>query len=144
MCNNCSFPSFNIFSNFAFRWTPRIVVSTVAGYYSLGVAYERGVMALIDRVAIQILLPRVGYLGLGAVMPTVQWYAAWAVRIAVTIAVALLYDLCERMLIAAYRRFCAPSPKNQVIEELTTKLTPAPATVIPKSGTPPKPEETPK
>src|SRR6202030_3659505 len=78
---------------FALKWTPRTIIAGFAGYYSLGVAYERGIMAAIDRIAIRILYHFVGYAGIGALMPTIQWYAAWGVRIAAAFTTTLLYDL---------------------------------------------------
>lgn len=78
-------------------WTPRIIVAAVAGYYSLGIAYETGLMAEIDKIAIQILKNWVGYAGLGALMPTFQWYSAWAVRFIAGAVAGLLYDLLERL-----------------------------------------------
>lgn len=74
-------PSFNLCSQVVCVWTPQLIVGGFVGYYSLGFAYEKGVMAGIDQIAIKILKPKVGYVGLGAVMPTVQWYAAWGVRV---------------------------------------------------------------
>lgn len=62
---------------FLMTWTPRVIVAAIAGYYSLGIAYEMGIMAAIDQVAISVLKDSVGYAGLGAVMPTFQWYSAW-------------------------------------------------------------------
>jgi hypothetical protein len=80
--------------------TPQLLVAAVAGYASLGFAYHTGVMAAIDKVAINILIKQVGYIGLGAAMPAFQWYAAWGVRIVACIVAAALYELCVR--IAAY------------------------------------------
>lgn len=62
-------------------WGPTAVITCVAGYYGLGIAYDLGVMARIDQIAIPILKNWFGYAGLGAIMPTFQWYAAWAVRL---------------------------------------------------------------
>ena len=42
-------------ASFLIKWTPRATVVLVGGYYGLGIAYERGWMALIDKVAIQAL-----------------------------------------------------------------------------------------
>ncbi len=95
-------PALNLFdriSHFALRWTPRLIVMGFVGYYSLGVAYEKGIMAAIDRVAIRILRHYVGYAGLGALMPTFQWYAAWSVRALAVIGAGLLYDLIERIIL---------------------------------------------
>lgn len=89
-------PSISL-SDVLLKWTPRVIVGTLAGYYSLGVAYEWGFMAKIDRIAINFLVPHVGYAGLGAIMPTFQWYAAWSVRITAAIAAGILYDLSERI-----------------------------------------------
>ena len=87
---------------FAITWTPRAIVSGLAGYYCLGIAYGIGIMAKIDGVAIPILRSSVGYAGIGAFMPTFQWYSAWAVRIVASIAAGILYDLIERIVRAAY------------------------------------------
>lgn len=91
------------YSNFVFRWTPRIVVGTAVGYYSLGAAYAFGVMAKIDAFAIPIIVGFVGYMGLGAAMPLFQWYSAWGVRIVAFSLAALIYDQSERIVLLAYR-----------------------------------------
>lgn len=91
------------FSNYLFHWTPRIVVATTAGYYSLGLAYAFGVMAQIDALAIPIIVGSVGYMGLGAAMPTFQWYSAWGVRITAFSLAAVIYDLSERIVLLAIR-----------------------------------------
>lgn len=85
-------PSFNLCSQMLCVWTPQLVIGAFAGYYSVGYAYDKGVMAVIDRVAIRILKPKVGYVGLGVVMPTVQWYAAWGVRVS---AAAIAVGICS-------------------------------------------------
>lgn len=90
-------PSFHDFSHIALKWTPRLIIMGIAGYYSLGIAYNKGLMATIDRVAISILRHHVGYIGLGAAMPTFQWYSAWTVRTLAAIAAGILYDLIERI-----------------------------------------------
>ena len=94
---------------FALRWTPRAIIAGIAGYYSLGVAYEKGVMAAIDRVAIRVFHHFFGYAGIGAFMPTFQWYAAWSVRIFSALAAGLLYDVAERIIIFSYRKFSPSS-----------------------------------
>lgn len=81
---------------FVIKWTPRVIAVAIGGYYGLGIAYELGLMALIDRVAIQIIKHFLGYAGVGALMPTVQWYAAWGTRITMGFAVGLIYDLVEK------------------------------------------------
>ncbi len=78
------------------KWGPRTIAVAVGGYYGLGVAYELGVMALIDQVAIQVIKNVLGYAGIGALMPTVQWYSAWAARIAFGAALGVAYDLTEK------------------------------------------------
>ena len=96
-------PSLHLFdriSYLALRLAPRLIVLGFAGYYSLGVAYEKGIMAAIDRVAIRILRHYVGYAGLGAIMPTFQWYAAWSVRALAAIGAGILYDLIERIILS--------------------------------------------
>jgi hypothetical protein len=79
-------------ASFVLKWGPRTIVVCFVGYYSLGLAYYWGVMALIDKVAISLLLPSVGYAGLGAIMPIVQWYAAWGVRIIAGIGAGFIYE----------------------------------------------------
>jgi hypothetical protein len=83
-------------TDFFLKWTPRAIAATVGGYYGLGIAYELGLMALIDQVAIQILKNIVGYAGIGALMPTVQWYTASAMQVIIGIGSGFLYDLAER------------------------------------------------
>lgn len=110
--------------NVTFRWAPRAIVAGFVGYYSLGFAYERGVMAAIDRVAIPILLQTLGYAGIGAFMPTFQWYSALTVRLIAALAAGILYDLAERVVLFIYRS-CFPSPKAQetkMIEELESRF----------------------
>ena len=95
-------------TGFLFTWTPRAIAVAVGGYYGLGIAYELGLMAMIDRIAIQIIKHFFGYAGIGALMPTVQWYSAWAARIAIGLATGLLYDLAERCAKRCFKQsFCA-------------------------------------
>lgn len=84
-------------TNFQFivRWTPRAIAVVIGGYYGLGIAYDSGLMALIDKVAIQAIKHFAGYTGVGALMPTVQWYAAWGARVIVGFSVGLIYDRLE-------------------------------------------------
>lgn len=83
-------------TDFLTTWTPRAIAVVVGGYYGLGIAYELGLMTLIDQVAIQVIKHFFGYAGIGALMPTVQWYSAWAARIVIGLTTGLLYDLAER------------------------------------------------
>ena len=89
--------------HFVLKWTPRAIIAGLAGYYSLGIAYDKGLMAAIDRIAIYIFRHTFGFVGMGAFMPSFQWYSAWAVRIVAAFAAGILYDLAERVAIAAYR-----------------------------------------
>ena len=82
---------------FLIKWTPRALAVLVGGYYGLGLAYGWGVMAAVDKLAIAVLKYYVGYVGVGALMPTFQWYAAWAVRFSFGIALGLIYDLLEKV-----------------------------------------------
>jgi hypothetical protein len=112
------------FLNITFRWTPRAGVAFYAGYYSLGFAYEKGVMAAIDRIAIPILLRAFGYAGIGAFMPTFQWYSALSVRLVAALAAGILYDLAERIVLFVWR-LCFPLKNAQEMklqEELKTKF----------------------
>lgn len=83
-------------AEFVVKWTPRAIAVAIGGYYGLGIAYEMGLMALVDQVAIQVIKHFVGYAGVGALMPTAQWYSAWAARIAIGLVAGLLYDLTEK------------------------------------------------
>ncbi|MGB7978146.1 MAG: hypothetical protein WCF19_03170 [Chlamydiales bacterium] len=82
--------------SFLKQWTPRLIAVAIGGYYGLGVAYDLGLMALIDKVAICVIKHYFGYGGIGALMPTVQWYSAWAARFAIGLTAGVLYDLIER------------------------------------------------
>ena len=74
------------------KWAPRVIAVAIGGYYGLGIAYELGLMALIDQIAIPILKHFFGYAGVGAFMPTVQWYAAWGMRVTIGLAAGFIYD----------------------------------------------------
>jgi len=88
---------------FTCKLTMRAIVGGLAGFYSLGFCYEQGIMAKIDDIAISLMLPSVGYAGLGAFMPTFQWYAAWGVRITAAFLATIVYDIAERVFIAAFQ-----------------------------------------
>ena len=135
--NNLDPPTSHNYSHdfflFALRWTPRALFAGVAGYYSLGVAYDKGVMAAIDRVAIKVFRHFWGYAGIGAFMPTFQWYSAWGVRIICALAAGILYDLAERIVLAACRalKYClygepelVPAPNTGInkVQELVAKF----------------------
>lgn len=94
----------NPIGDFLVKWTPRAIAVAIGGYYGLGIAYELGLMAAIDQIAIQVIKNLMGYAGVGAMMPTVQWYSAWAVRIVMGIAAGILYDLAEKATICFYER----------------------------------------
>ncbi|HSX11182.1 MAG TPA: hypothetical protein VLF94_05660 [Chlamydiales bacterium] len=81
---------------FLCKWTPRAIVVLIGGYYGLGIAYSCGLMALIDKIAMAIFGHVMGYAGIGAFMPTFQWYSAWSVRVAIAVVAGLIYDLIER------------------------------------------------
>lgn len=112
-------PDLTTWFQFTLKWTPRAIAAGLAGYYCLGIAYETGLMAAIDRIAMRILRPSLGYMGMAAFMPTFQWYSAWAVRVVAAIAAGLLYDLIERICRATYHAFISKSDNS-------TPLTPAP------------------
>jgi hypothetical protein len=94
-------------AQFLLKWTPRAIAVFVGGYYGLGIAYEFGLMAVIDRYAIQLLKHFVGYAGVGALMPTVQWHAAIGVRIGMGLGTGLIYDVIERSAV-----YCCASLKR--------------------------------
>jgi len=75
----------------------------LVGYAALGYAYELGLMAEIDKIAIPIIKSYVGYMGLGAAMPVFQWYAAWAVRISAALTAEALFELAILVVRSAYR-----------------------------------------
>lgn len=97
-------------TNFFIKWTPRAVAILVGGYYGLGIAYDLGLMAQIDQIAIQIIKHLFGYAGIGSMMPSVQWYSAWAVRIASGLVTGLVYDAAERCAQYCYSYFAPPNP----------------------------------
>jgi hypothetical protein len=97
-------------AQFCITWTPRILVASFAGYYSLGIAYEAGIMRAIDKLAIAIMKNSMGYAGIGAAMPTFQWYSAWAVRTVSAAGAGLIYDLLERQTVSTYRRLRGSTP----------------------------------
>ncbi len=107
--NQSPFFSFGDLSRLIIHWTPRTCVAGAAGFYSLGIAYEKGLMAAIDRIAIQVLRHHVGYMGLGAIMPTFQWYSAWGVRLTAALLAGLAYDVTERIALYIIRNFIAPN-----------------------------------
>ena len=102
-------------SDFFIKWTPRAIAVAVGGYYGLGIAYELGLMALIDKIAIQIIGHFLGYAGIGALMPTVQWYSAWGVRIGIGLGAGLLYDLAERSAHCFYLWFTSPEQGPEIV-----------------------------
>ena len=104
---------------FTIKWAPRAIVAGLAGFYSLGFAYDIGLMASIDKVAIKILKHWFGYTGVGAFMPTIQWYAAWAVRFSFGLIGGLLYDLCERIIKFIYFKLTS---KNLEVKPFTLSL----------------------
>lgn len=121
-------PDVTTWFQFAVKWGPRAIVAGLAGYYCLGVAYESGLMAAIDRIAMRILRPSLGYMGMAAFMPTFQWYSAWGVRVVAAIGAGFLYDLIERIFNAIYQKFI--SDPNEV------PLTPPPIHRPPSSLSP--------
>lgn len=96
--------------HFTLRWTPRTIVAGVSGYYCLGIAYEVGIMAAIDRIGIRILRPSLGYMAIAAVMPTFQWYSAWGVRVCFGLTATLIYYLIEKILGFIYSTLFPPPP----------------------------------
>lgn len=104
------------------RWTPRILIAGAAGYYVLGYAYSEGWMAAIDQIAMKIMrYYEMGYIAIGALMPNVQWYAAWGVRITAAFVAGLAYDLMERVFIASIPFFAPEEPnKNERIKVMIT------------------------
>ena len=93
-------------ADFWLKWTPRALAIGFGAYYGLGVAYDLGLMAGIDRIAMDILKQSVGYVGIGALMPTIQWYTAVGVRIVMAAMAGMLYDLSERIATYVYRQWC--------------------------------------
>lgn len=108
-------------AQFFLTWTPRIIVAGFAGYYSLGIAYDVGIMAAIDRLAISILRDSIGYAGIGAAMPTFQWYSAWAVRTVAAGGAGLIYDLLERLTVFVYSQLQSCLHGSNTPSSLTTE-----------------------
>jgi hypothetical protein len=92
------------------KWGPRAIAVAVGGYYGLGIAYDLGFMALIDQVAIQVIKNVLGYAGIGALMPTLQWYSAWAARILCGVVVGVAYDLLEKGVKSCWNQYCGNRP----------------------------------
>lgn len=105
-------PSPSRVKQFVVKWGPRTIVAALAAYYALGFAYALGLMAAVDRIAIACLKRAVGYAGIGALMPTFQWYAAWCMRIAAAAIAGLLYDLAEK---AARLIYCKLFPQPEPV-----------------------------
>ena len=59
---------------FMTKWTPKAIAVAVGRYYSLGIAYDFGLMALIDKISIEVIKHFARYVGLSAFMPTIQWH----------------------------------------------------------------------
>ncbi|EKE07902.1 MAG: hypothetical protein ACD_17C00467G0002 [uncultured bacterium] len=78
------------------QWTPRAIAVSLGAYYGLGMAYDFGLMAIVDQVAIRVIKHFSGYIGVGALMPTVQWYAAWTARILFAVGAGIVYECAER------------------------------------------------
>ncbi len=96
--------------------TPAFVAAGLTGFYILGYAYANGWMMAIDQIAIKIMRHYdIGYMAIGALMPTVQWYAAWGVRTTAGIAAGLFFELMRRVMILSIR-FFAPDevPKTKL------------------------------
>ncbi len=85
------------------EWTPRLICVSLAGYYSLGVAYSNGWMAQIDSIAIPILRRYYGYFGVGAVMPVFQQYSAIGVRFLAATGASFAYSVLEKVAITIYK-----------------------------------------
>lgn len=100
-----SFLSFSNLGKWAVKIGPRVFVIGLVGYAALGYAYELGIMAEIDRIAIPIIKSQVGYMGLGAAMPVFQWYAAWAVRITAALSAEALFELALMVAKSVYNWF---------------------------------------
>lgn len=108
-------PAFSVeaIGTFLLTWTPRALAAGIGGYYSLGLAYEYGVMASIDQVAIMIIKEWTGTVGIGAMMPTFQWYSAMGVRLVAAAMCGVIYDLIERICLYIYSAcFSEPAPQT--------------------------------
>lgn len=117
-----SSPDFSELFRFALKWTPRSAVAGLAGYYCLGIAYNTGIMAAIDRLTMHILRPSMGYMGMAIFMPTFQWYSAWGVRVVSAIVSGFLYDLAEKTVCIAFRTISLKSTKLPLFEQTQKSL----------------------
>jgi|GEM_PF-4099523 len=100
--------------HFLLTWTPRAIVVGFGAYYGLGIAYATGLMAAIDKIAIVILKNSVGYAGIGALMPTVQWYTNLGARIAIGAGAAVTYDLTFKTIHFTYTKILSPSLRQPI------------------------------
>lgn len=116
---NDSWFDFNKIAIKVARLTPRIIVAGAVGYYVLGYAYMNGYMADIDKFAMLVMSKylSMGYMAIGALMPTVQWYAAWGVRVSCGLAAGLAYDVMERVVISS-GSFFAPDELSNVMPSI--------------------------
>lgn len=102
-------------ARFFIKWTPRLIIVFLTGYYSLGIAYDTGVMAACDRVAISLLKDWFGYVGIGAMMPPFQWYSAWAFRCFAGLCAGIIYDLLERLIRRIVRKMVQKPIQSQLV-----------------------------
>lgn len=97
------------------RITPRIAVAALTGFYILGYAYANGWMMAIDQIAIKVMRHYdMGYIAIGAIMPTIQWYAAWSVRLVAGLIAGLTYDFLERILMISFSFFTPDNAKESI------------------------------
>lgn len=101
----------------AAKLPPRILIAGFTGYYSLGLAYYYEIMAAIDKIAIRIIKHFFGYAGIGAIMPTFQWYAAWGVRITAAGGATYLYHVVERIILAVYSQSHVVKQKETMVKQ---------------------------
>lgn len=86
------------------KMTPRVAIAGISGYYVLGYAYANGWMMAIDQAAIKVMRHYgMGYIAIGALMPNVQWYAAWGVRVTAGLVAGIIYSIAEKVVILSIR-----------------------------------------
>jgi hypothetical protein len=99
-----------------FRRMPPVILGTLSGYYSLGFAYEIGLMHQIDLLAIPLLRSLAGRMAIGALMPLVQWYSAYVVQIGTGLTVGFLYLALEWTACRIYFKIYPPKNPPDVIQ----------------------------
>jgi hypothetical protein len=105
--------------NFTTKYGVIAVISGYVGYHSLGYAYEYELMATIDRIAMNIILKKIGmgYGALGLLMPRVQWYSACFIQSTVALMVSIILIETQKIILYAYHFFMRDNSNKPVVAQ---------------------------